>query len=150
MLTGMRLLQFSVVLLGTMMVSACATNRSVDPRARWQKAALQDYTFSVDSSSTVTTSCTMYYPARISIRAGKVSRVVSLNDQHPNFEVPSMCFKYFYTVDGVLNYIDHHQQAHAHCIKVTYDPALGYPSSLIDTCILDGEFPVKIWDLHKG
>jgi hypothetical protein len=119
----------------------------------WKSAGLEDYDYTVqDSPSLVQTGCHDELPAKLTVHRGKVTRgfyLKTTNGQSTRARIPESCLTRFYTIDSLFAYIAN-RIGDCQRLKVTYDARYGYPTSVEDGCILDGEFPVMIWDVTPG
>lgn len=116
---------------------------------KWNSLKLQDYSYSVESSQTVFTQCLEFLPVRLTVRSGQVISGIYLRDREnrtSNQPIPASCLRSFYTIEGAFNYLERNG---GHRFKVTFDPTFGYPSTLEDMDTLDGDFPLKIWNLGR-
>jgi hypothetical protein len=117
--------------------------------SRWKAAALRDYEYSVSNSSIIVTGCGDERPVRLTIHAGKATRgfyIETGSGQAAPVGIPGKCLKHFITIDSLFDDI---ARLIGHCegLQASYDARYGYPSRVDTRCMLDGQYPVRVWDV---
>src|SRR5271168_2627895 len=152
MLTLDRLHKLSIGLLFATISSAFAGTTQEDLAAassKWQAAALKSYEYTVEDTPSVPTSCDHGLPAKLRVHDGRVTRgfyLKEISGKNAKVRISESCLKFLYTIDSLFAYVAE-RVGHCQTLQVSFDARYGYPTEVIDECILDGNFPVRIWDV---
>ena len=144
--------KLSIVLLFATISAAYAGTTQKDFAAassKWQAAALKSYEYTVEDTPTVPTGCDQGLPARLQVHNGRVARgfyLKAAGGRTTKVRISDSCLRRLYTIDSLFAYVAEHV-GHCQTLRVSFDARYGYPTEVIDGCILDGNFPVRIRDV---
>ncbi len=112
-------------------------------RSVWLDAALPDYEFTWQRMCF----CPLLPPVRVLVDGNAIVRVADAETSAP---LPADRHDDFPTIDALFDELEELIRRDPHRLEVTYDPELGYPSSVsvdIDERIADEEFSYTVTDL---
>ncbi len=112
-------------------------------RAKWQRAALSSYTLVLQESCF----CAYTQPVRLYVVNDVIVRALPFSGD------TAVSPTFFPTVDRLFAFIDDAITRHAAVLRVTYDPALGYPVEIVydgAVNVADDEITYRLSDLHES
>lgn len=114
-----------------------------DARARWRSQGPDDYRFEFRKLCFCHPSAVRL--VKVTVQDGAVTDVEVLEEvpNHEQYQYPTPTPEQYYTVEGLFAKLEQAIDRDAHEIRVTYHPALGYPTSVFidyDENAADEEF----------
>ena len=124
--------------------------------AKWRSANLQNYSYSVQSGGLIITQCDIGADVRLTVHQGKVVSGVYLSAsegsvgipaRRAHSAIPKRCLASFLKIDVLFAQLS---ALAPKCpgLTVSYHARLGIPLMSDAPCLLDGAFPIRIWDFR--